>query len=305
VSNARIFGPQLPKKQEDKTMNKVFRFLTMWAISVAFATLSIASAQVYTSIDFPGAIATSLNGGPNPQGTNIGSYTDTSGVTHGFMLKKGKFTSFDPPGSTLTAPNWISPQGVIVGGFGDASGVGHGFILAGGKYTTVDFPGAANTALTSLNPLGRKSGLYCVSPCTGNHSFVLSKTGVFKSFDPPGAISSIAVTVIASGAVFGDYTDSAGVGHGYMRYHGTFTTIDFPGATFTFVGGANPQGDSVGEYIDTAGVGHGFLLSNGVFTSFDFPGATLTDAAGINPGGIIVGLYVDGAGVQHGFIRTP
>ena len=41
-------------------MIKVFRFLAMCTISVAFAT--IASAQAYTSIDFPGAGATSANG---------------------------------------------------------------------------------------------------------------------------------------------------------------------------------------------------------------------------------------------------
>jgi subtilase family serine protease len=42
-------------------MIKVFRFLAMCTISVAFAT--IASAQAYRSIDFPGAGATSANGG--------------------------------------------------------------------------------------------------------------------------------------------------------------------------------------------------------------------------------------------------
>src|SRR5215469_15340209 len=138
-------------------MSKLCRSLAICILSVAFATLSIASAQVYTTIDFPGAIATTLNGGPNPEGTDIGSYTDTSGVTHGFQLKKGVFTSFDPPGSTATTPNWINPRGTIVGGFVDSSGVNHGFVLAGGKFTTVDFPGAAGTVLTSNNPSGQKS----------------------------------------------------------------------------------------------------------------------------------------------------
>src|ERR1700761_7684763 len=125
-------------------MNKLHR-LAIFTVGVAFATLSIASAQRYTTVDFPGATATTLNGGPNPEGTNIGSYTDTSGVTHGFTLKKGVFTSFDPPGSPFTTPNWITPQGVIVGQYLDSSGVSHGFILDGGNYTTVDFPGAAGT----------------------------------------------------------------------------------------------------------------------------------------------------------------
>jgi hypothetical protein len=140
-------------------MSKLCRSLAICIFSVAFATLSIAPAQVYTTIDFPGAIATTLNGGPNPEGTDIGSYTDTSGVTHGFHLKKGVFTSFDPPGSTATSPNWINPKGAIVGGFVDSSGVNHGFVLAGGKFTTVDFPGAAGTILTSNNPSGKMSGI--------------------------------------------------------------------------------------------------------------------------------------------------
>src|SRR5580700_2312464 len=115
-------------------MIKVFRFLAICTITIAFATLSIALAQTYTTVDFPGATATTLNGGPNPQGTSVGSYT-TSGVTHGFTLtKKGVFT-FDPPGSTLTSPGFISPQGDIVGGYNDASSVSHGFILSGGHYT--------------------------------------------------------------------------------------------------------------------------------------------------------------------------
>lgn len=63
-------------------MTKLFRCVALSAITVAFATLSLALAQTYTTVDFPGAIATTLNGGPNPEGTNIGTYTDTSNVIH-------------------------------------------------------------------------------------------------------------------------------------------------------------------------------------------------------------------------------
>jgi hypothetical protein len=277
-------------------MIKIFRFLAICTMSVALAGSSIAWTQTYTTVDYPGAIATTLNGGPNPQSTSVGSYTDTSDVTRGFVLtKKGVFTSFDPPGSTNTTPNFISPQGDIVGSYLDASTVSHGFILSGGNYTTVDFPGAAGTGLTGLNPSGELAGFSCVvASCVSGpfHSFVESKKGVFASFDPPGAISSLASTVNPSGAVVGFYRDSSRVGHGYL------------GATLTFNGGNNPEGDIVGEYVDTAGNGHGFLF-NGAYVSFDLPGAIETDAAGINPGGIIVGIYVDSAGAVHGFIRTP
>jgi len=294
-------------------MMKVFRFVAICAISVAFATFSIAWAQTYTSYDYPGATATVLDGGPNPQGTSVGSYTDAANVIHGFTLtKKGVATAFDPPGSTLTTPNFISPQGDIVGLYLDSGGVSHGFILSGGKYTTLDYPGAAGTALTGINPSGEMSGFSCSDPACGqtgntdtNHSFTVPKKGGFTTFDPPGATSDEASTVNPSGEVVGAYTDGAGVGHGYVYFHGKFATDDFPGAIFTFNGGGNPAGDIAGIWVDSGGVGHGFLLSNGVYTSFDYPGATLTEATGINPGGVIVGVYENADGVNHGFIRTP
>jgi hypothetical protein len=295
-------------------MNKLLRVLVICSIGVAFAGSPIAWAQTYTTVDYPGAVGTTLNGGPNPQGTSVGSYTLDFFVTqHGYTLtSKGVFTSFDPPGSTFTTPNSINPQGVIVGNYLDSGNVSHGFVLNGTKYTTVDAPGAVGTTLTGINPSGEMSGFTCSDPACGtfgapttNHSFIISKKGDYTFFDPPGAISSNASTVNPSGAVVGVYTDSGGVGHGYLRdKNGTFTTIDFPGSIFTFAGYINAEGDIVGEYIDTGGVAHSFLLSKGSFTSFDPPGAVASDASGINPSGVIVGIFFDSAGNVHGYVRT-
>jgi hypothetical protein len=95
-------------------MTKLHRSLAVCIFGVALAALST-SAQTYTQVDFPGAVATSLNGGPNPQGTSVGSWFDGTQV-HGFTLTSGNaFTSFDAPGATSTSPNFISPQGEIVG----------------------------------------------------------------------------------------------------------------------------------------------------------------------------------------------
>ena len=296
-------------------MNKLLRVLVICSIGVAFAASPIAWAQTYTTVDYPGAIGTTLNGGPNPQGTSVGSYSSDgfASTSHGFTLtSKGVFTPFDPPGSVFTTPNSISPQGVIAGDYLDSGKVSHGFVLNGTKYTSVDAPGAAGTSLTGINPSGEISGFTCSDPACGifgapntTHSFVISKKGDYTFFDPPGAISSTASTVNPSGAVVGAYTDSGGVGHGYLRdKNGTFTTIDFPGSASTFAGYINAEGHIVGEYTDTAGVGHSFLLSNGTFTSFDPPGAVFSDASGINPSGVIVGIFFDSAGNAHGYIRT-
>jgi hypothetical protein len=299
-------------------MIKVFRFLAICTITIAFATSSIAWAQTYTAVNYPGAVLTELIGGPNPQGTSVGGYTLTAGgALHGFTVRRGVFTPFDPPGSTFTTVNFINPRGIIVGAYVDAGGVSHGFVLSGGTYRTVDYPGAAGTALSSVNPSGEMSGATCSDPACGvfgatnvTHSFLVSKKGVFSAtFDPPGAASSTSSVVIPSGAVVGAYTDLSGTTcstqcQGYMLFHGSYATINYPGSSFTFAGGANASGNIVGIYTDASGNGHGFLF-NGAYTSFDYPGAAFTEATGINPSGVIVGLYIDSAGAVHGFMRTP
>lgn len=290
-------------------MNKTFRFLTICAASMAFATLSVTWAQTYKTIDFPGATATLLIGGPNPQGTSVGIET-TAGFQHGFILTAGgEFTVIDPPGSTLTSPNYIDEQDVVVGNFLDASHVTHGFILYRGHYTTFDVPGALATALSGIMPSGEMTGFTCLVDPTCEtppyESFTVSRRGEITSFNPFGAPSSFASGLNPSGTVVGTYTDSGGVTHGYQFCHGTFTSNDFPGSILTFNGGINPQGDIVGFYTDTSNVTHSFLRSHGDYTSFDPPGATYSNAGGINSSGIIVGFYLDSANVAHGYIRTP
>ncbi len=296
-------------------MTKVLRLLAVYAISVAFATFSIAWAQTYTQVDYPGSVATTLNGGPNPQGTAVGTWTDSSGVVHGLTYNNytRKFTSFDPPGSAGTTPNFITPEGVIVGVYADSAGVLHGFILANGQYKTVDYPGAAGTALDGINPLGEIVGFECEDQaCTNFHSFTRSVTGKFSSsFDPPGAAISEPATVSLFGVIVGGYWTVAPPQnqylHGYTLFNGKYTTIDFPGTTSgTFCGGGNLQNDIVGQYIDSSGRFHSFLLKDGKYTTIDPPGATGGSVAtGLNVFDVIVGLFADSAGNEHGYVRTP
>jgi hypothetical protein len=290
-------------------VNKVFRFLAMCASGIAFATSSMAWGQTYKTIDFPGATATLLIGGPNPQGTSVGIET-TAGFQHGFILTAGgEFAVIDPPGSTLTSPNYIDEQDVVVGNFLDASHVTHGFILHRGHYTRFDVPGALATALSGIMPSGEMTGFTCLVDPTCEtppyESFTVSRRGEITSFNPFGAPSSFASGLNPSGTIVGTYTDSGGATRGYQLCHGTFTSNDFPGSILTFNGGINPQGDIVGFYTDTSNVTHSFLLNHGTYTGFDPPGATYSNAGGINSSGTIVGFYLDSANVAHGYIRTP
>jgi hypothetical protein len=53
----------------------------------------------------------------------VGNYT-FGGTSHGFLLSDGRYTTFDPPGSTFTRASGINDFGQIVG---LDSGV-HGFL---------------------------------------------------------------------------------------------------------------------------------------------------------------------------------
>ncbi len=46
------------------------------------------------------------------------------------MLRKGGFTTIDPPGSVWTLASGINSEGEIVGFFVDANGMNHGFLLS-------------------------------------------------------------------------------------------------------------------------------------------------------------------------------
>jgi len=290
-------------------MTKGFRLLAVCTVAVAFATSSIAWAQTYTTVDYPGADGTSLNGGPNLQGAAVGSYA-APGIAHGgFVYYRGTFTPVDVPwaGPDGTIPFWITVEGAVVGFYFDSADVQHGFLLQHGQYTTVDFPGKAGTNITGMSPFGEMVGAYSNDVDFNDyHSFIRSRTGQFTAFDPPGALVSFASTINPSGAIVGGYS-TATADHGYLLYKGKFTNIDFPGAANygTWCNANNAEGDIVGAYSDSSGVEHGYLLHNGVFTSIDFPGAVHTSATGINPEGTIVGVYRDTAGHIHGFIRTP
>ena len=66
--------------------------------------------------------------GITPEAAISGYYIDGNG-SHGFLrVPNGTLTTFDPPGSTYTAPSGINPTGTITGNYSDASFNVHGFL---------------------------------------------------------------------------------------------------------------------------------------------------------------------------------
>jgi len=304
-------------------MIKLLRLLAICSLAVLF--VSTAWAQTYTTVHDPNdnAGVTELIGGPNPQGTSVGTYLyydELSGVLywHGFALSsQGVFIPIDYPGALYTQPGFISSNGFVTGNYRSPYLPWHGFVLHGGQYTTVDsdYPGAVATILAGITPSGEIAGYSCLADIRCNvgpfKSFIISKKGVFTHFDPPGTdpnFGSTASVINASGAIVGAYTGTDGFQHGYLLKNGRYTTVDYPGAANTFCGGMNDQGDIVGAYWNEDQVVHSYLLSHGVFTSFDPPdsiGNYNSQATGINNAGIIIGLYQDAYYNVFGYIRTP
>jgi hypothetical protein len=152
----------------------------------------------------------------------------------------------------------------------------------------------------------------------------------FVTFDAPGAgipasppcspllianTGTQGASINPEGAVAGQYVDTSGVFHGFLRSpEGTITTFDGPGAgtglgqgTFvTFGDGINPEGAIAGGYADVNCGFHGLIrVPDGTFTTFDPPGSVFTDNAGINAEGTVMGFYLDASFAFHGYVRAP
>jgi uncharacterized membrane protein len=121
---------------------------------------------------------------------------------------------------------------------------------------------------------------------------------VFKSFDVPGAIHTVATGINNAGRVVGFFDVVTGpdttATHGFLKAGDTFSTLDvpFPGADVTRAWGINNKGQIVGSFSDATGM-HGFLDTRGRFTTLDVPGAfgDRTLPLAINDRGQIVGSF--------------
>lgn len=258
----------------------------------------------FSSIDYPGAVLTNAQG-INPGGDIVGTYVDTFGNQHGFLLSNGTFTSLDYPGAAGTFARGISPDGDIVGSYSTPPGTPpniHGFLLSQGIYSEVQFPGHLGTIAQRILPNGDILGcLHDTDLMSTMYGFMRTAAG-YASLNVQASMNNGSTP--DGNHIVGLYTDMmTGHTHGYMLDYGVFTPFDVPGSTVTNAWDINPGGDIVGVFRDTSGKVHGFLRSSaGDYSTINFPGATLTRALGINPGGEVVGAYVDSAGKTHGFL---
>ncbi len=297
---------------------QIAQILTRRLVPVCFvlATASPATAQSFTTIDFPDSTATvALD--INASGDIVGRYTTPDGLEHGFLrTEQGELISIDYPGSNFTVAAGINARGDIVGQFRlltDAMRVRRGFVLSAGQFTEINPPGSVFTNVLGIGPNGDVVGRYCtILPCTSESLYVhgfLYAEGEFTTIDVPGALGTNAWKITPQGKILGGYTDSGGERHLFLLTQDGFTTIDVPGVSIASDnGGINTHGEIVGFYCDSepcrTAITHGFLLGTGELTSIDVPGAIFTVSFSINTRGDIAGFYADTSGRNHGFVLS-
>ncbi len=101
------------------------------------------------------------------------------------------------------------------------------------------------------------AGLFLVSP--------IGQAFTFTTIDVPGSTGTSAAGINPSGQIVGQFSDSKGDGHGFLRdTDGSFTTIDMPGSSGTGASGINSSGQIAGGFtVLSSGVLHlhGFVAS--------------------------------------------
>jgi hypothetical protein len=259
----------------------------------------------FVSIDVPcsactGGIALSTTAfGISPGGDIVGTYTDSAGTAHGFLLSGGQFTTIDVPGTLVgangslpTAARGISPAGDIVGSFTAP-------VSSAPATSTAYCPAASST--------------YCIK------GFLYSQAK-FSLVLFPGHVGAIAQRITPTGGIYGCLHDSDMMGtmYGFGMTRLGETSLQLDGGELadptlsvpaSMDSGATPDGSiRVGLYTSdyndpTKSFAHGYIVQNGIFQTYDIPGPLQTNILDINPTGDFVGIYIGDASHRHGFLQ--
>ena len=197
----------------------------------------------------------------------------SSGVYDDILLDRG------------TGATAINANGAVVGYNAEGEGVYDGYVWHPDGWSALlvvpNPPHSTPDCFTSTFPEGINApgtivGWFNTRCDPVNTGFVLSPSGVYTSFQVPGAL-------VASPMFNYTSTDPH------------WLSID-------------QAGDVTGSYIDTRGAQHGFVRNPyGTVTSFDPPEGKQTTATSICDGGAIAGFYQydAGGGPPVAFIRVP
>ncbi|MBI4909037.1 MAG: hypothetical protein HY820_35780 [Acidobacteria bacterium] len=275
----------------------------------------------FTTVDYPGAVGTNARAISN-EGVVLGSWSDSSGNSHGFLLIDKAMVSFDCAGAVATIPRAMNSSHEAVGTSKDAAGKWAGFYVrladpsswtsAGAKCTRIEPKGSigrnSGNAAFGISESGEIAGWY--DDEQNKWRGYLYRDGVYLTYDmvqgaedSPLGMSPLALS--PQGDLIGHMQVTGSRMRGWVIRNGKTQFLDYPpgelnGMTCGFAG--NSKGEIVGHYQRSGEMIRGLYFKDGVYATFVFPNSKRTDGQGINDNGVIVGYYVDQADKVHGFV---
>ena len=216
------------------------------------------------SFDAPGSTQTWATG-INASGWVVGSFSDAKG-SHGFLYCGGTAYPIDFPGAQSTFVSSVTSSGYVVGVYSGQYSYEYGFwcfmtcsIPIYPYYGSFAPPGGPGTAAWVGGAIWTNSSLVVAGTLnvSGQSGYLGTPTlGNSTTFQFPGSTATEALGINSSGTVVGDYSDSNGGVHGFLRNsNGLFVNVDPTGTI------------GVPRAINNAGAFTG-LTPNGGFVTF-------------------------------------
>jgi hypothetical protein len=150
----------------------------------------------------------------NKNSVIVGSWFDSNGVSHGFKLVNGGFTSIHFPNSVNTSPQGINDNGAIVGWYTTSTTGFQGFTFINGTYRTLNVLNAP-TELRGISNAGTIVGLSHSNEA--GVSFLRKSSGAVELISVPNAASTDVTGIsLVNGIITGRaFFNSDGTWHGF------------------------------------------------------------------------------------------
>jgi len=165
----------------------------------------------YMDIPGPkGAIASGANG-ISDHGEIVGYYTDSSNVTHGFLLRRGHYTTLTVYMAQITIASGVNDHGKLVyWSVNGLTGVTTSYLydIKTQQSTAINVPGATDSLATDINNLGDVTYQWLDS--SGVSHGALLDGGKYYKFDDPKSVSDYAEGINDFGAIVGAYEAVSG-----------------------------------------------------------------------------------------------
>jgi probable HAF family extracellular repeat protein len=175
----------------------------------------------YMDIPGPkGAIASGANG-ISDHGEIVGYYTDSSNVTHGFLLRRGHYTTLTVYMAQITIASGVNDHGKLVyWSVNGLTGVTTSYLydIKTQQSTAINVPGATDSLATDINNLGDVTYQWLDSG--GVSHGALLDGGKYYKFDDPKSVSDYAEGINDFGAIVGAY--EAVSGGPFLGYPATY-----------------------------------------------------------------------------------